>query len=1063
MKLRNLTLGILLLMLLPFVSRSTHIVGGSLTYEHLGGASYRITFKMYRDCDPGNASFPNPLTLNVYEGNGTFYGNVSLPFIQEDVLSPPIDTCAFDPGICVSQAIYSTVVNNFYPGSGGYHMVFQYCCRNWSLVNIPSGSPVFPGSSYYTYVPDNSQFLTNSSPLWVNFPPVFVCANLPLEFDHSATDLDGDSLAYSLYHPFEDDAFTWGPGVGVAPNSPVFNTVIYNAGYNHLSPLEPSAPAQTLEIDVNTGIMNFSTGANPMIGQHVVGIVCEEWRNGQLLNRIFRDFQFNVINCPPPLLADIGPVDACNGNSITFDNLTTGGGSTWSWDFGDAATSTQFEPSHTYATNGPFTVTLIADPGSLCSDTTTYVFEISSSNADFNYNDSTCIQDPVTFFDASSYATGASASQWSWDFGDGMGTSTLPNPTYTYTTAGDFMVTLIVTSDKGCIDSISQPMHVQGFPTVTVGPDTTACENNPLITLNGTVANAAGGLWIGQGGAFTPNSNTLNAGYNPSAGEISTGFSTLILSSTGNGFCPASTDTLIITYVPGPTVNAGPDQSVCKDTASVQLSGSVTVAGGGQWSSSGTGSFSPNPDDLNALYIPTSTDTANGSVWIYLVTTLNGNCVPATDSMEITFFDPPTVNILAADTTCTGDVIPLDGNTSTGDGYWETLGSGSFNPGDTMVVGSYSPSAGDETAGSVTLIFHTLNNGGCQQRHDTVTVEIIDAPAPAFDFTDVCFGEVTDFTNNSSSPDPITGYLWDFGDGSPTTTTQDPSYMFGTEGSQNVTLIVYSQNGCSDTLTQSVPVHYLPDVALINATPCLNGGSQFYDSTFVADTTIIGWQWDFGDNNTSTDQNPLHVYANPGTYNISLIVTSGFGCVDSINTTTTVLPGPNADFIADNYSVNLFQQVNFTDQSTPASDITDWFWNFDDMMGTSTDQHPYYSFDSSGTYNVMLVVTDINGCMDTTYKDIVVFMPPLVPSGFSPNGDGENDVLYVLGGVFEELDFKVYNNWGQLIYQGNDQAEGWDGTYKNIDQPLGVYVYTVRAVTYDGEVHELSGDVTLLR
>lgn len=1063
MKLKEIFILLFFVLLGSSTVTATHIVGGSLTYEHLGGASYRITYKMYRDCDPSSIDFPATLQIAVYTGNNptSLYSIINIPRPPQNQLDPPIDTCAFDPGICVSEAIYTTVVNNFYPGSGGYHLVYQLCCRNFSINNI--NNPGGTGSSSHTYIPDNSTVLTNSSPLWVNFPPVYVCANNPLEFNHSATDPDGDSLVYSLYRPFDDGGYTWGGAYGVAPSWPNFNQVLYNAGYSFTSPLEPSAPAQTLEIDPQTGLLDFAAGATPVIGQHVVGVKVEEYRNGQLLNTVFRDFQFNVINCPPPVVAEIGPVDPCSGTAIDMINNSTGGGSSYQWDFGDGSpTSNQFEPTHTYSGIGQYTITLIIDPGTNCSDTTTRVIDISWTNSDFNYTDSTCVNDPVSFSDATTTAANGNPNQWMWDFGDGMGTSTLPNPSYTYTTPGDYIVQLISISDAGCADTITYPMYVQGIPDVQVGPDTTACINNPLITLNGSVTNASGGLWIGQGGSFSPNSSDLNANYNPSAGEIAAGQSMLILSSTGNGFCPAGTDTLFIDYVNGPTVDAGADVSVCNDTTEVPLSGSVQIAGGGQWTSSGGGSFSPTDDDLNASYIPTPADTANGSVTIYLTSTNNANCVAAVDSMIITFFDPPTMSILGEDTICTGDPVVLDGNTTTGAGYWETFGTGTFNPGDSLVNSTYVTSPGDDASGSVTLVFHTLNNGGCQQLHDTLVVDIIEAPTPSFTFTDVCLNEVTDFTNASTSVDPISGYEWDFGDGFGDNTS-DPSHTFGSPGTQSVTLIVFSNNGCSDTLTQQVPVHYLPEVGFYNSTPCLNGGSQFIDTTFAQDTNIVAWSWNFGDGQTNTDQDPLNVYANSGVYTVTLVATTAFGCVDSATQTSNVLPGPSANFIADNYSVNMFQQVNFTDQSTPAANITDWEWDFGDGMGSSINQNPSYAFDSSSTYSVLLVVTDINGCMDTVYKDIVVVMPPVIPSGFTPNGDGNNDILYVLGGPYKELDFLIYNNWGELIFESHDQMNGWDGTYKGVEQPIGVFVYTVRAVTEDDEVHELSGDVTLLR
>src|SRR5690606_21368049 len=110
-----------------------------------------------------------------------------------------------------------------------------------------------------------------------------------------------------------------------------------------------------------------------------------------------------------------------------------------------------------------------------------------------------------------------------------------------------------------------------------------------------------------------------------------------------------------------------------------------------------------------------------------------------------------------------------------------------------------------------------------------------------------------------------------------------------------------------------------------------------------------------------------------------------------------------------------------------------------------------------------LEVTDIYGCKDSICKEIIVNMPPQLPNAFSPNGDGLNDVLYVLGGPFKQLEFKIYNNWGLLIFESNEQKKGWDGTKDGIEQPLGVYVYTIKAVTLDDSQYELKCDVTLLR
>ena len=105
----------LVVLLLTFASNATHIVGGEIQYEHLGGASYKLTVKLYRDCDPASVDFPISTNVTVDNGDGTNYTTFTLPRLGRDTLDPPIDTCAFDPGICVEQAIFSSIVPEVRP------------------------------------------------------------------------------------------------------------------------------------------------------------------------------------------------------------------------------------------------------------------------------------------------------------------------------------------------------------------------------------------------------------------------------------------------------------------------------------------------------------------------------------------------------------------------------------------------------------------------------------------------------------------------------------------------------------------------------------------------------------------------------------------------------------------------------------------------------------------------------------------------------------------------------------------------------------------------------------
>ena len=944
-QIRNLLI-ITILILAPIFVQATHVVGGSLTYEHLGGSTYRVTFKMYRDCSPSSVQLPNSVRIEVRQPNGSSFSpdkDIVIPKTQVAVLDPPIDTCAFDPGICVEEAIYTTIVNNLPPNPGGYHLFFQTCCRNASLVNV--NNPLNSGESFYTYIPDNSQILTNSSPQWKNFTPVFICQGNPLNFDHGATDKDGDSLVYSFYNPFDDNAPTFPANVAT------FTPIGYNVGYNANDPLGGAS----LTVNQNTGVIS---GIPPALGQYVVGVKVDEYRNGNLINTVYRDFQFNVINCPPIPTPGIGPMEGCAGLAVNFTNTSTPiAPNSFYWDFGDPLSttdnSTQVNPSYTYPSIGTYVVMLVAQAGTPCADTIYDTLIVSGLTPDFTLPDSICVNDPANFNDTSIPTTNATVNSWNWDFGDG-GLAVIPSPSHTYTTPGNYPVKLVVGTDGGCIDSITKNIFVQALPQA-ITRDTFTCATNPVVNLNGNVSGASGGLWIGAGG-FSPNANALNAAYTPTAGEITAGFATIILSTTGNGYCPAHSDTMTLFFTAGITADAGPDIAVCKDSAFIQLSGLITTANGGHWVTSGDGSFQPNPFDMNPVYIPGTNDTANGSVQIYLNSTGNGDCVPDSDTLTITFTDAPYVTIMSNDTACAGSVIvPITANSTTGTGYWQTLGTGYFTPNDSLNNTNYFADSLDNFNGQVTLIFTSTNNGGCKSYSDTLNIYLIPAPTADYTFASACPGDTVFFNDNSTFIDPIVSWDWDF-DNSFVDTNQNTSMVFDTAGTYNVLLTVESTNGCVDTVVYPVLIYSLPEADFDVDGVCIGVESMFIDSSTVNGSTIANWYWDFGDGvGTDTVQNPIYTYNNNGSYNVNLIVQSAQGCWDTIMYPIAIQGLPTATYSSSPTSVKVNEPFSFTDFSV--TNIVNWYWDFGDSLGTSTDQHPTYSYTAAGNYNVCLKVT----------------------------------------------------------------------------------------------------------
>lgn len=1063
---KKLLFPFLLAFLLPFFSFATHIVGGSLSYEHLGGSTYRITLKLYRDCASGNAAFPGSVLIEIRQPNGAAYTTVNIPFPGANAVPPNIDTCVTNPGICLEEAVYSRVINNLPPNLGGYHVFYQYCCRNSSLTNVQN--PLSTGESWYTYIPDNNLWLTNSSPVWTNQPVTFVCLGQPIAFDHSATDIDGDSLVYSLYQPFSDPAPTF-PG-----NVCTFTPITYVNGYQASGPLNLFAPG-SLTIN-QQGLLN---GIPNALGQYVVGVRCQEYRNGIKIGEILRDHQFNVVVCPLPTIAQFTVNGgSCASSTVCFTNgsQNTNSQTTYFWDFGDGTVTTdtsfsQNPPCYTYPGLGPYTVTLITNYGGPCSDTTTQTIYIAYVAAAFTSNAPQCANTPVQFTDASTCSGNNTVNGWSWNFGDPPSgpnnTSNQQNPTHSFSSGGTYTVTLISYSALGCTDTITQTVTIQAAPIANAGLNDTSCTNNPTVSLGGTVLNATGGSWVGPG-SFNPNNTTLNATYTPTPAEVTNGFTDLLLITTGNGLCTADTDTVHIVFTPGPTVDAGPDTIfVCKDTSGVPLNGVVTLATGGQWSILvGSGSFNPNNNQLSTTYVPSSGDTTQGFVILVLTTTGNGNCNPSRDTLRIQFTATPTATILAAnDSACAGYLIPLNVTVSTGQGIWTSLGNGTFIPNNTVNNPSYQPGSSDITAGFVTLIFSSTNNGGCQAAKDTMVITLIPSPVAQFTNTNVCPWDTVSFTDATTSTTTVTGWSWNFGDPSSgvnnTSTQQNPSHIYSMGGPYTVTLIVTSVNGCVDTVQQVVNVFYQPVADFDFTGGCLNTGTIFNDTSTVIGSTITGWNWMFGDGSPiSTLQDPVHIFPTNGSFPVTLIVTSAQGCMDTITIATTVFPVPTANFTADDFIAVIGQQINFTDQSTP---VVSWTWNFGDDTTHYYTQNPVHSYANGGTFIVTLIVTDLNGCSDTITHEVIISVPPAVPSGFSPNGDGQNDILFVYGGPYKELEFRIYNNWGELIFTSFKQTDGWDGRKDGKPQPIGVYVWTVKGVTEDNVSHELKGDVSLLR
>jgi len=352
-------------------SYATHIVGGEVTYTCLGNNTYEITLTVYRDCFNGQPNFDNPAIVGIYKsGSDTLFQKLLLPYDNTTNDTLPIilnNPClVVPPGVCVHKATYRRTVTLPYRPEG-YTVVYQRCCRNRLIRNIPN--PLNTGISFTTEISGKALLECNSSATFNNWPPVAICVHEPIDFDHSASDADGDSLRYRLCTPLNGpDSLRSVPNPPAAP--PYQELTWVDPPFNLLNIMG----GDPLTIDPLTG---FMTGVPNTIGNFVVGVCVDEFRNDTLISTTRRDFQYNVADCGLPTAAFFIPEVVCDTLTVQFQNQSQNSlFFRWYFDWPDdlSQTSVAYSPIHTYPSTGFYDVALIAAPNTVCSDT--FIFQI---------------------------------------------------------------------------------------------------------------------------------------------------------------------------------------------------------------------------------------------------------------------------------------------------------------------------------------------------------------------------------------------------------------------------------------------------------------------------------------------------------------------------------------------------------------------------------------------------------------------------------------------------------------------------------------------------------------
>lgn len=494
---------LVILLLCGINAQATHTVGGVFTYRCLGNNVYEIRLDIYQDCKdglPDAIQADNPAYLAIRSiGDNSYVRFDSVNFVQNQEVPPNFSNeCINNPPIVCLRRVSFVKQYQLPANAGGYIISYVRCCRNNSIINIQNPGNTGTYNSI-TIPPQGPQ--CNSSPIFKNFPPQIICINNPLIYDHGATDIDSDSLSYEFCN-----GFNYSPlDANNAKPNPLTVTPVSVSYVGNYTAQKPMAGNPLVTIDPKTGVI---TGTPNVQGRFVVTVCCNEWRNGVKVNTIRREFQFVVTNCSRAVVANTPLfsnepntyIIQCEGKTVTFLNTSTNAFQYY-WDFGvPGATSTDREPTYTYADTGTYIIKLVVNRGSTCPDSISRIVKVYPDfKADFSFTGLPCPNSPFTFVDQS-VATYGPVSKWSWNFGDGN-TSTEQNPAYAYPQGGDYTVALISGNAKGCLDTASKVLFVEKFSPFA-GNDTVIVKGE---TIN---FNAVGGIFY----TWTP-ATQLTSGF----------------------------------------------------------------------------------------------------------------------------------------------------------------------------------------------------------------------------------------------------------------------------------------------------------------------------------------------------------------------------------------------------------------------------------------------------------------------------------------------------------------------------------------------------------------------
>jgi len=600
-------------------------------------------------------------------------------------------------------------------------------------------------------------------------------------------------------------------------------------------------------------------------------------------------------------------------------------------------------------------------------------------------------------------------------------------------------------SDATGLDTLSTvAINVIADIVADAGTDLEICEGDSISLLG-----SASGAGIAYTYTWTPDESMDDPNVqNPRVSPTET--TTYVLTVSAEG-CEGKSDSVEVVVHPTPVlVAADTSYEACANTpVSLGISAignpDTTVQYEYTWAP-GLGLDDPNSPNPVATLV-SSVD--------YEVSAINNfGCESEPTIVPVNILPTPLAEAGTDDFVCAGDSIQLQGS-------YSFLGA---EPDSSQITYQWSPadnlSASDVASPWVkpeqTMMYRLVVDNGFCPTEDSVRVDVFLAQTveASSDTNLVCSGTEVQLFAVGGNGDP--SYSWFPAESLDNASRANP---VATPQSSTVYRVVIEEQGCTAEDSIQIDVLPFPEVAIEGSDDiiCRNDTVNF----IALSSGLSDLLWVFGDGTTSTVEQPGHVFTDAGTFNVELQGTSEDGCIGTAGTyPVTVIPGPDAAFTSDPAAgsdlVAPDNTVTFTDQS---ADAITYLWNFGDGNIDST-MSPVHTFEEEGDFEVLLTVTDAEGCIDTATAFYTVSLQRIfIPNVFTPNDDGVLDRYTVVYRGEESFTMKIFDRWGKLMFETTDPETGWPGiTTDGTKAEDGIYYYIVKV---GGDYFK--GHITLLR